>query len=235
MDTPHQLSCRQVWSPWPPDTCFHPCLFLSCSRTHSLGRGTGAAAGAAAPRTLCSRLCVGTVAAARGTHCSYRALVLFSPLWGRRGEPPMGRTRQSRVGTHLGATTGRHVSTQGPCSPATECSHGGFACIPGSHRLRGTQVPAHIPHAQTEPTAVLRVGAGLCPVENTPTRARHTQARARSPPGEPGSLNAQGPWMEGTGRARARAGWRGESGGKCSECLARAAGGCRETRSILRG
>lgn len=48
LDTPHQLLCRHVWPRWTPHTCFHPCLFLSCSRTHSLSQVVGAVAVAAA-------------------------------------------------------------------------------------------------------------------------------------------------------------------------------------------
>lgn len=49
LDTPHELLSRHVWPCWTPHTCFHPCLFPSCSRTPSLSQVIGAVAGAPGP------------------------------------------------------------------------------------------------------------------------------------------------------------------------------------------
>lgn len=90
-------------------TCFHPCLFVSCSRTHSLGRVTGAAAGAAAPLTPVPSSPCGD----RGC-CQVHALqlpcaaVMFSPLCAHCGDGVGSRPWAGRVRARSGDTPVSH-------------------------------------------------------------------------------------------------------------------------------
>lgn len=122
------------------------------------------------------------------TVCCGHVLTTVCPLWGRRGEPPMGRTSQSRVRGHTceppqAAMLVPKVSALQPLNVPTVASPPSQGPIT-SPRDAGSSTHS-TPDAQTGPTAVFESGCWAVPGWRTrPDVPQRTQARARSQPGE---------------------------------------------------
>lgn len=102
LDTPHELLSRHIGHVGPPTLAFIV-FFPSCSRTPSLSQVIGAVAGAPGPLNLlggdsgCCQLHALVTQVLQS--CSHH-WPLQVPLWGRLGEPPMGRMSLNRVTEH---------------------------------------------------------------------------------------------------------------------------------------
>lgn len=124
--------------------------------------------------------------------CASPVLPTVYPLWGRRGEPPVGRTRQSRVRGHTweppqAATLVPKVRALQPLNVPTVASPASQGPI-ASPRDAGPSTHS-TPDAQTGPTAVFESGcwavpggehAHTCPGTPRPGHARRL-GRTRQP------------------------------------------------------